>query len=232
MCNCNASYPHVDVHRPSQVFTKGIWKSVYLLPVSSTAIDHVTPLIFYGGTYPTAPLTDGAAGPWVVSTRVFFTTPAGSGGDVSGSLTVTGGWATGATVTLPVSLPRGTNASVVANITGESHCSTYLIVISTNCTLICLFVPCNPFSVPVGAAALWWPNGIGAQTLHALSVTFTPTGGSGAQIIQAARRVGFRVFTLVTGNDTVPATVRRKGRKWCEEYSMEGVTLRFVAVAM
>ena len=43
----------------AHTFTKGIWKSVYITSTSSAVIRHVVPQIFYEGTYPTAPLTDG-----------------------------------------------------------------------------------------------------------------------------------------------------------------------------
>ena len=55
---------------------------------------------------------------------------------------------------------------------------------------------------------LWWPAGHGAQPLYNLSVVFTPSGrGWVAAPVCAQRRVGFRSFALVTGNDTDPAYV-------------------------
>ena len=94
-------------------FSKGIAKSVYLSPMSgAVAVDHVVPLVFYLGAYPTQPLTDAAAGPWLVSTRVFMTNTA----PASGTLTVTGSW--GGSASVQVSLPTpSSNASAVVNIT-------------------------------------------------------------------------------------------------------------------
>jgi beta-mannosidase len=79
-----------------------------------------------------------------------------------------------------------------------------------------------PVSVPAGASnftvtlpaanntvKLWWPAQTpGAQNLYNVTTTFTPAAG-GAPVI-AARRIGFRIFTLVTGNDTDPSTLAGK----------------------
>eukprot|EP01050_Picozoa_sp_SAG11_P009946 SAG11_NODE_972_length_6340_cov_3.043423_7_plen_340_part_00 len=57
--------------------------------------------------------------------------------------------------------------------------------------------------VSLAAAAadikLWWPAGQGAQPLYNVSVSFGK--------LEASRRIGFRTFALVTGNDTDPAYV-------------------------
>jgi len=61
------------------------------------------------------------------------------------------------------------------------------------------------------AVKLWWPAQTpGNQTRYPVSVTFTPQGGAP---VQDSRQVGFRVFTLVTGNDTDPSTlINRDGQ--------------------
>ena len=46
---------------------------------------------------------------------------------------------------------------------------------------------------------LWWPAGAGPQPLYNISVSFLPTSAAPARAIEAVRRVGFRVFALVTG---------------------------------
>ena len=169
-------YTVLTTAEASKVFTKGIWKSVYLLAVPSAAIEHVAPLIYYNGAYPTAPLTDAGAGPWTVSVRTYISTASSSG--TSGSLTLTGGWAPGSPITVPVTIPAGPNATtVIANIT-----------------------------VPVGAVSLWWPNGMGKQTLYPLNVTFTPSAGTA---VTTSRRVGFRSFVLVTGEQTTSLSYTR-----------------------
>ena len=58
------------------------------------------------------------------------------------------------------------------------------------------------------AVSLWWPAQTpGAQTLYAVNVVFTPAG---AAPVSDVRRLGFRVVTLVTGNDTDPTTLAGK----------------------
>jgi hypothetical protein len=95
------------------VFTRGIWKSVYLLPLSSAAITSLVPLVKYTGTsWPTQPMVDGAA-PFVVVTRVFLR----SEQPVSGVLTVTGSWGGSATAQVRLSGDGATtqiNVSVTA----------------------------------------------------------------------------------------------------------------------
>lgn len=68
------------------------------------------------------------------------------------------------------------------------------------------------FTLPTAhAVQLWWAAGHGSQPLYNLSVTFTPAGASSAAAnattVSTHRRVGFRFFALVTGNDTDPAYV-------------------------
>lgn len=54
--------------------------------------------------------------------------------------------------------------------------------------------------------SLWWPLGTGSQMLYTVTLAFTPTA-SGAPTLSASRRIGFRSFYLVTGNDTDPTTL-------------------------
>ena len=49
------------------------------------------------------------------------------------------------------------------------------------------------------AVKLWWPNGLGPQTMYTVNVTFVPSGGPPVTVL---RRIGFRVFVLVSANDT------------------------------
>lgn len=156
-----------------RTFSKGIWKSVYLspTPTQGAAIAHVVPLTFYGGSYPTAPLADGANGPWTVQTTVHFVAPAGA---AAGTLSAVGDWpGAGAPVSLHAALPAG-NSSL-------------------------------RLTLPAANVALWWPNGLGAQAMYTVSVTWTPDAPASAPVLADARRIGFRTLFLVTGDDSDPA---------------------------
>jgi hypothetical protein len=99
----------------------------------------------------------------------------------SGTLTAVGAWPGGAAApAVRVALPAGNSSARV-------------VLAAAN-----------------NSVALWWPaNTPGAQNLYNVSVVFTPDG-AGAAPLADARRVGFRVFTLVTGNDTDPSTLAGK----------------------
>lgn len=85
--------------------SKGIVRCVYLAGVGAAAIEHLQTRISYGGAYPTAPLADAAAGPFVVAARVHFRAPAAG---ASGSLAVSGSWG-GAAPASPVALQPGSS---------------------------------------------------------------------------------------------------------------------------
>jgi beta-galactosidase/beta-glucuronidase len=110
-----------------------------------------------------------------------------------GSLTITGGWG-GAPVTQQVSVAAGNTSTTVKLPTAKN-------------------------------VKLWWPAGHGAQPLYNLSVVFTPSGQqaetAAAAAVSAERRVGFRFFALVTGNDTDPSYVAAsKGADGTEKLGM------------
>ena len=61
-------------------------------------------------------------------------------------------------------------------------------------------------SVPVGAAALWWPNTVAlGRRLYAVNASFT-SSASGVSVA-AQRRVAFRSLALVTADDSAPASL-------------------------
>ena len=182
-----APYSHTT-SQGAHTMSKGIWRPVYLLQTaaSSASIEHIVPQITYKGEYPTEPLVDGAHAGFDVTVRVYFHAKA----PTKGTLTVNASWPASAdvggavVVHVPVSLPAGV-----------SHRS-------VNAT------------ASAAAIKLWWPAGLGAQPLYQLNISFTPdghstkTGVDGGLSVSASRRVGFRYFALVSGNDTDPAFVQ------------------------
>jgi len=60
---------------------------------------------------------------------------------------------------------------------------------------------------PATSVKLWWPAGVGSQRLYSVNATILPT--SGAIMVTAQRKMGFRYVALVTGNDTDPRYVEK-----------------------
>jgi beta-mannosidase len=107
----------------------------------------------------------------------------------SGILRVTGAW--GSEASVPVALPAGSSNVTVS------------LVAANN------------------SVRLWWPAqtaGGGGQPLYAVNVSFLPSSGGSWALVADSRRVGFRVFALVTGNDTDPSTLA--GKDGQETYTM------------
>ena len=162
-------------------FTKGVWKSVYLVPVNvnSAAITSLVPLVKYTGAgWPTTPMAEGSA-PFVVDTRVFLRAEH----PVSGELTVTGSW--GDSATTRVSLGGGgetTRVSVSVVATGPKlWWARGMGRNSTMYTVTATFVPSGDDGATVQADA--------------------------GQRVSAKRRIGFRHLVLVTVKDTDPGEV-------------------------
>lgn len=86
--------PYSNLRDPKSglpTFTKGIWKSVYIVSMESTtaAITSLVPLVKYSGTdWPTAPMNDNSSGPFEMTARVFLRSEM----PVHGTLTVSGSW--------------------------------------------------------------------------------------------------------------------------------------------
>lgn len=96
-------------------FSKGIWKSVYLVGVSHVAITHMVPHVFYLGEYPATMLKDGSKGDFEVRVRV-HTWATGPG---RATLNVSGAW--GEHDAVPIQYPAGeSNTTVVLKAAANS----------------------------------------------------------------------------------------------------------------
>ena len=81
---------------------------------AAPAITYVVPQVFLGAPgaalYPTAPLADGANGPWTVRVRAHFVSPAA----ISGTFSVQGSWpGAGASASARVELPAGNSSATL-----------------------------------------------------------------------------------------------------------------------
>ena len=152
-------------------YSRGIWKSVYTVTISSLAIRYMTAHTFYHGAFPTSRLAPHAHGPFSVNVTVHLAAPAAT----TATLAVHGSWAKGRELTTAeVSVPAG---------------------LSTQTVMV---------DVAASDIELWWSNGLGEPTLYSVDLTVTTSSSS----LHSARRIGFRVFALVTGNDTDAAWVK------------------------
>ena len=161
-------------HSKLAAYTRGIWKSVYLLDVDWLAITQMTAHVTYDGPFPTTPLQPGQHGPFTVSVTLFLSVPQTVMVDVA----LVGDWHNATTLQRRMTLDAG-NATIRM-----------------------------PLKVSAQQISLWWPNGRGTQPLYNVTVNVTRSGRSDPSL-QSMRRIGFRVFHIVTGNDTDPAWVKQ-----------------------
>ena len=89
----------------SRTFTKGIWKSVYLVPAPVLALAQLVAQPSYTGAYPTAPLTDATAAPFSVLVTAHFWAPR------AGAATLTNASQWGATASAHVAFSAGDNSA-------------------------------------------------------------------------------------------------------------------------
>ncbi|KAL3940829.1 MAG: hypothetical protein SGBAC_004699 [Bacillariaceae sp.] len=191
-----------DTH--SHQFSKGITKSVYLTRVSSAAITSIVPQVYYMGDYPTQALRDGEHAGFEVEVTIHLWSPPG---DIKGRLNLYGSW--------------GSNETLVVEWMGGDTITTLSITASAK------------------DIKLWWPNGMGARPhevvkrpLYDVRVEFVPDPMEGLEAIaiQDSRRIGFRHFALVTGNDTDPEYVQNATGQ--EGTDFTGMYYRVNGVAM
>ena len=159
----------VSLTRQSKLaaYTRGLWKSVYLVDVDGVAVRHMTAHTRYLGDFPASPLLPGQHGDFAIDVEVQLYAPRA----VAISLFIRGDWSGASPVQVKCALPAG-NSSCNGSLTARAE-----------------------------HIELWWPNGRGLQPLYNVSATVVDTQ-SPAQSLSAWRRVGFRVFHVVTGNDT------------------------------
>ena len=50
----------------ASTYSRGLWKSVYLVGVSTAAVTYTVPHVYYTGSFPVMPLADGAHAPFEV----------------------------------------------------------------------------------------------------------------------------------------------------------------------
>ncbi len=87
-----APYGTTYTNTGAHTMSKGIVRSVYLLPVAAFAITHVVPQIFYSGAYASAPLTAETTGAFAVSVRVHVNAPAAVSSSMKLAVTAIGSW--------------------------------------------------------------------------------------------------------------------------------------------
>jgi hypothetical protein len=156
----------------TNTFSQGVWKSVYVAAVEPASAA-ITAVAPLASYRARTPWAAWLTAPTRASTS---TSPPGCGlpGGAEGVLQVAGEWGVAAASPL-LALPPGESAVSVA------------------------------LAVDAAAARLWWPAGLGAQPLYGLNVSWAPAqaaGGPRGAPAATARRLGFRVAALVTGNDT------------------------------
>ena len=160
--------------------------------------------MFYQGDYPTAPLNSTTHAGFRVEVRVFMQSLSSHGHNANGQLVVKGSW--------------GAAAAVVVSVPTAEHVETVTLLATS------------------AQVDLWWPNGMstfGRPALYNLSVSFEPASDGSMPTVHAdaaaasssssrataypvpvaTRRVGFRHFALVTGNDTNPEYIKNASGK-------------------
>eukprot|EP00931_Biecheleriopsis_adriatica_P063878 TRINITY_DN38765_c0_g1_i1.p1 TRINITY_DN38765_c0_g1~~TRINITY_DN38765_c0_g1_i1.p1 ORF type:complete len:936 (-),score=124.19 TRINITY_DN38765_c0_g1_i1:136-2943(-) len=129
-------------------FTKGIWKSVYIVsfPKAAAAITHLVPHTFYLGDHPVEPLVDGHHAGFRVQLGVHLR--AGLAG-ASGEVTASGSWSPGVVSKLQVDLKPGEERLVVLKLLASAS-----------------------------QINLWWPVGYGDHPLYEVQASFLGVNAS------------------------------------------------------
>lgn len=172
-------------------FSKGIWRSIYLLPMRNNnrevAITYLTPQTKYLGSYPTKLLEDSQHGGFAVNVTVHVWVPGDH--DATGSIQVEGSWSKDAiNSTSILHLKPGKHAAISLHLTARAN-----------------------------DILLWWPAGVGMgqQPLYNITASWHPDKqGLGVKnsipVVSSIRRMGFRVVALVTTNDTAASVAQQQ----------------------
>jgi beta-mannosidase len=98
--------------------------------------------------------------------------------------------------------PAAASASISASGEWGSHTALSAVALPVGDSVVTLTLVATAQQIE-----LWWPAGVGLQPLY--NVTATVNFAGNPVTLSATRRVGFRFFALVTGNDTDPAYVQQ-----------------------
>lgn len=177
-----APYTGTTKKGKAKTMSKGIWKSVYLVP-GHVVLTHVVPEIVLLNPFPDDTILP-LCPPWSktkeqrcrddwrfsVTTRAYFL----GAKERINNATAHGEWsAQPSLVAKQETVGRETVVTFESSIANSTH------------------------------VELWWPNRLGGQPLYNLKVCFSPPNARSC----AERQVGFRTVSIVTGNDTDTAYV-------------------------
>ena len=187
---------------------------MYLTNVAGgeVAVMHVTPHTHYRGAYPTTRLVDGGHAGFTINVTTHIWVPPGG---ASGTLAITGSW----------------------NTTSKTSASSIATVFPAGMNTISLQLSANADQIH-----LWWPNGLGAQPFYNVTASWTPAptlpSPSGKQprpaqaAVATSRRLGFRVFALVTVNDTNATVVASNASSQVNDTGTHGMFFRINGAAL
>jgi len=174
----------------TKVFTLGIWKDVYLVPVVSkaAAIMHVVPAITYTGAYPTEPLTTTTAAPFHVNVTLHTWAAKAT----TAQLTASGTWSSSHQVASTVTIPAG-----------EATVSIAMMAKGVELWWPNGFGQQPLYNIKTSLAFIG-----SSPSMDTESRTSSHPAAAEISSVSATRQVGFRYAVLVTGNDTDPAYVK------------------------